>query len=322
MAVYTVLDAEQLAATMARFGLPAPSQARPEPRGAVNTGYHVWSGGRRFFLRVNEGKAEQDARFEAEVQQYLHAAHFPVPELLPALDGRPWIELEGRPAMLFAYAPGEELAPGAITPERCRRLGEQMGRLHDLAAGFAHVRPNPHGVAWVTGRLRLAASSAGAGDEAAAALPAFEEELARSAALPGAPRGLVHGDLFVDNVLWIGDRVSALLDWEMSCIDPFAYDLGVAVNAWCWDGAFRADRGRALLSGYRSKRRIEPETVEAMYEWSRWAALRFAVARLAGYVPPGASAPPPAGKDWREYQDRLSALRRTSEAEYRELLGL
>ena len=255
MAVYTVLDAEQLAAALKQFGLAPPSQARAEPRGAVNTGYHLWSGGHRFFLRVNEGKSEQEVRFEAEAQQYLHAARFPVPELRLALDGRPSMEVSGKPAMLLAYAPGEELAPAALGPERCRRVGEQLGRLHELAAGFAASRPNPYGRTWVAERVRELASAGDADPERAAVLPLLQDELAVSARLPGAPRGLVHGDLFVDNVLWIGDRVSALLDWEMSCIDAFAYDLGVALHAWCYADGYQADRGRALLAGYRSRRR-------------------------------------------------------------------
>jgi homoserine kinase type II len=322
MAHYTVLEGEQLAAVLARFGLPAPSLVTPEPKGAVNTGYHVWSGGRRYFLRVNEGKTPSEVAFEAEAQRYLHAARFAVPELLSAVDGQAFVEVAGKPAMLFAYAPGEELSKGDVTPERCRRLGEELGRLHELAAGFGPSRPNPFGPAWTRERVERL-EPAGRGDaEVAAALPLLREELAQAGALPGAPRGLVHGDLFVDNVLWIGDRVSALLDWEMSCVDPFAYDLGVAVNAWCWTGAFLPERARALLAGYRARRRIEPETVDGLYAWSRYAALRFAVARIHGYVPEEKGGGRLARKDWRTYRDRLQALRSMGEAGHRSLMGI
>jgi len=321
MAEYTLLDAEQLAAALSRFGLPPPTQSRPEPRGAINTGYHVWSGGHRFFLRVNEASAEADLRFEAEVHHYLHAARYPVPELVLAADGRSWAEVSGKPASLFAYAPGEGLAPGDVTADRCHRLGEEMARLHELAAGFGPERPNPYGRPWLVERMRALASRRPPDAEAAAALPLLEEELARSARLPGAPRGLIHGDLFLDNVLWIGDRVSALIDWEMSCVEPFAYDLGIALNAWCHDGQYRLERARGLWAGYRSRRKVEPETVDDLYEWSRFAALRVAVARLFGYVPPGSGAAPPAGKDWREYRDRLAELRALGEAGFRRLLG-
>lgn len=321
MAEYTRIDPEQMAAALARFGLPAPSSVKPEPRGAVNTGYHVWAGTHRFFLRVNEGKGEADVRFEAEVQQFLHQARFPVPELRVAKDGRPWVEIAGKLAMLFAYAPGEDLAPAAITPERCRRVGEQLGRLHELAAGFAGARPNPYGRTWVAERLReLSASPADAAAEAV--VPMLEDELSFARKLPGAPGGVVHGDLFPDNVLWIGDQVSAILDWEMCGSDPFAYDLGVAINAWCFTGNFQSDRAKALLAGYRGRRKLEPETAEALYEWSRFAALRFTVARLRGYRPPGAFGPTPAGKDWHEFRDRLALLRGMSEPEYRALVGV
>jgi homoserine kinase type II len=326
MAHYTVLDAPQLADALAHFGLPSPSRFEPEPRGAVNTGYHVWSGDHRYFLRVNEtgAGAESAVRFEAEVHRYLQPAQFPVPELFLAKDGRPFAEVAGKPAMLFAYAPGEVLALEAVSPERCRRLGEQLARLHELAAGFGSSRPNPFGPAWVAARLEAAIAARAGGEEAALALPLLRDELALAAALPGAPRGLIHGDLFVDNVLWIGDRVSALLDWEMSCVEPFAYDLGVAVNAWCYTDRFLPDRCRALLAGYRSRRKVEQETLAGLHRWSRFAALRFAVGRLAGYVPAGlpAAEGTRARKDWRRYRDRLTALREAGEDGHRELLGL
>ncbi len=321
MAEYTQVDPTQMAAALARFGLPAPTQAKPEPRGAVNTGYHVWSGGHRYFLRVNEGKQEADVRFEAEVQAYLHAARFPVPEVHLTTDGAPWVEIAGKPAMLFAYAPGEDLGPAELAPERCRRLGEQMGRLHELSAGFGHHRANPYGRPWVDHRLKELQRSPPTDAEAAAVLPMLLDEAAVAHRLPAAPRGLVHGDLFPDNVLWIGDRISALLDWEMCGIDPFAYDLGVAINAWCFAGTFQADRAKALLAGYGARRKVEPETLAALYPWTRFAALRWAVARLAGYRPPGAHGAVPPGKDWREFRDRLAALRGLAEPGFRALLG-
>lgn len=322
MAQYTVLDGEQVAAVLERYGLPAPSQVAPEPRGAMNTGYHVWSGGRRYFLRVNEGKTVEEVRFEVEVQTYLHAARFAVAELELPKEGSAWVEVSGKPALLFAYAPGEPLSPKDVTPNHCRRLGEEIGRLHELAAGFGLSRPNPFGPAWTLEQVHRLEPS-GPGDlEVAAALPLLREEVARVDLLPGAPRGLLHGDLFVDNVLWIGDRVSALLDWEMSCVDPFAYDLGVAVNAWCFRGSFLPERARALFAGYRFRRKLEPETASGLYAWSRYAALRFALARIHGYVPQENGGGRAAGKDWRTYRDRLLALRALGEAGFLEMLGI
>lgn len=324
VAVFTDLSAEALAAAMRRFGLPPPERTRAEPRGATNTNHHVWAGGRRWFLRLAEGKADADVLFEAEVLRFLSEAGFPVPRLRLADDGRPFARVAGRQAMLFSYAAGEEIPRAAAGPERCRRVGELLGRLHDLSAGFCADRPNPYPPARVRAWLDALRPDGGGDPEVRAALPALEEELARAEAIPAAPRGLVHGDLFVENVLWIGDRVGHVLDWEMSCVEAFAFDLGVALNAWCWvDGAGHdAARARALLDGYRSRRRLEPETADALHAWTRFAALRFAASRIHGFHLAGVGPERLTWKDWRGYRDRLLALRAMGAGAFRARLGL
>ncbi len=323
MALYTELSAEALAAALARFGLPAPERVRPEPRGATNSNWHVWAGGERLFLRLAEGKEDADVLFEAEVLDVLADARFPVPRLRRAGDGRPFARIAGRQAMLVAYAAGEELSRAAAGPERCRRVGEQLGRLHALASAFPGERPNPYGPARVRAWVE-ALRREGGDPELRAALPLLEEELALAEALPGAPRGLVHGDLFVENVLWIGERIGTVLDWEMSCVDAFAFDLGVAVNAWCWVEGHGHDavRARALLDGYRSQRRLEPETAGALHAFTRFAALRFTASRIHGFQLAGVGPDRLTWKDWRTYRDRLVALRALGERGFRERLGL
>jgi len=322
MGIYTVLGDADLAAALQKWGLPPPDRVLPEPKGVMNTNYHLWSGGRRFFLRVSEGKSAAELAFEVEVLRYLAEARFPVPVLVPAQGGAADVEVAGRPAHLFGYAAGEELSAADVTPDACRRVGEQLARLHDLAAGFPGERANPYGLDRV--RAWFADLGDGRGDaEVAAALPLFRDELARAAGLPGAPRGLVHGDLFRDNVLWIGGRVAAVLDWEMACTDAFALDVGVALCAWCWaDVAFDGERAAALLDGYRGKRRVEPETLAALAPWARFAALRFAVSRVHGYAWASVGADRLVKKDWRRYRDRLAALRAMGDEGFAALVKL
>jgi homoserine kinase type II len=323
MAHYTELSPAALAEACARFGLPPPDRALPEPRGRVNTSYHLWVGGERWFLRIAEVSDEAAVRFEAEVQRYLFQARFPVPRLVTTTDGQPFAEVQGKPAMLFAYAPGEEVARQEIDTTRCRRVGEQLGRLHELSAGFTAERANPYGLATLDAWLTALGDGGGAGVEARAVLPLFREELDAAATLSGAPRGLCHGDLFADNVLWLGDRVGYLLDWEMSCLEAFAWDLAVAVDAWCWvDGAHDHRRAVALLEGYRSRKKLEPETVVALHGYARLQAVRWALGRLRAFPggkPPGEQV---VWKDWRSYRDRLQAHRAMGERGYLELLGL
>jgi homoserine kinase type II len=327
MALHTVLTPDQLAAAARQFGLPPPDRALPEPRGRSNTSYQLQVGPDRWFLRLvegmglAEGKTEADLAFEAEVMSFLHDAHFPVPRLVLAADGRPWTVVAGRPAMLLAFVPGEPVDRAGAGPDRCRRVGEQLGRLHELSAGFTGERDNPYGPERVAGWLTAVAAWPGLDPEARQALPLLQEELAAAGQLPGAPRGLCHGDLFIDNVLWVGDRISYVLDWEMACSAPFAYDLAVAIDAWCFTDRHEPARVRALLDGYRSKRRLDAETVEALPAWARWAALRFAVSRLHATLGPALPPERVVQKDWRRYRDRLTALRSMGAGGYRELLG-
>jgi homoserine kinase type II len=320
MALYTVLGEAELAEVARAFGLPPPERVRPEPRGGVNTNYHLWAGGRRFFLRVNEGKSDADVRFEAEVLRFLAEGRFPIAPLVPAAGGAPFAVAAGRQAMLFEYAAGEEVGRDAVTPAHARRVGEALGRLHDLAGGFPADRPNPYGPARVAAWLADLGPDGGGDAEVARALPALRRELDRAAALPGAPRGLVHGDLFRDNVLWIGDRPGAILDWEMACTETFAYDVGVALSAWCYREGYDGARAAALLEGYRARRKVEPETLEALYPWARFAALRFAASRIHGYHRAALGPDRLVKKDWRRYRDRLAALEATGEAGFRALL--
>ncbi|MFD0937711.1 phosphotransferase, partial [Methylobacterium trifolii] len=129
------------------------------------------------------------------------------------------------------------------------------------------------------------------------------------------PGGVIHADLFTDNVFFIGDGLSGLIDFYFACTDAFAYDLAICLNAWCFtaDGAFRRDMGEALIAGYEAVRLLEPAEVAALPILCRGAALRFMLTRLVDWlnVPPGALVQP---KDPREYDRRLTFHRQAADA--------
>jgi homoserine kinase type II len=321
MALYTPLTPEQLARALRHWGLPPPERALPEPKGSVNTNYHLWSGGKRWFLRLNEGKSVEDVAFEAEVLKFLAAEGFPAAPLVLAAGGEAQVEVAGRPAMLFAFAEGEELERADVTPARCRTIGAHLGELHALAPRFRFERSNPYGWSRVAEWVAELEPDGGGDPMVAPCLPVLREELQAAVSLPAAPRGLVHGDLFLDNVLWVGDRVSALLDWEMSCVDAFAYDLAVMVNAWCYAERFDPALAQALLTGYRQHAALDRATAEALYAYTRYVALRYTVSRIHAFHLAALPADRLAWKDWTRYRDRLVALRAMGEAGFRELVG-
>jgi homoserine kinase type II len=322
MALYTPLSDAQLAQVLARYGLPPPDRTLPEPKGSVNTNYHLWSGGRRWFLRVNEGKTTADVTFESEVLRFLAAHGFPGAPLVVAPDGATWVEVAERPAMLFAHAEGEELERADVTPERCWQIGAELGRLHALAPEFEATRVNPYGAERVAAWVRELEPDGGGDPLVAPVVPMLRDELSRTVPLPAAPRGLLHGDLFLDNVLWVGDRVSALLDWEMSCVDALAYDLAVMVNAWCYGERFEPALARALLDGYRERAALDGRTAAALYPYARYVALRYTASRIHAFHLAALPADRLAWKDWTRYRDRLAALRAMGETGFRDVAGL
>jgi homoserine kinase type II len=321
LALYTPLSPEELLSVVLRFGLPPPERFVPEPKGSVNTNYHVWAGGQRWFLRLNEGKSDADVEFEASVICFLETVRYPAARLLLSVDGSSHVRVRGRQAMVFAYVPGEELAREAVGVEHVRKVGEQLGRLREVAASFSGSRPNPYGPERV-GPWIDELEPDGGGDEAVcAALPMLHDEFERAPRLPSAPRGLVHGDLFVDNVLWSGGEVSAVLDWEMSCVDAFAYDLAVALNAWCYTDRFQPRLCRALLEGYRSRAVLDEATREALYPYARYSALRYTASRIHAFHLAELGEDCLAWKDWSRYRDRLRALREMGVGGFGKLLA-
>ena len=261
MAHYTSLSVAQIADVLGAMAC-RPRSARSGAEGERQHRYHVWSGGRRWFLRVNEGKTPEDVAFEAEVLRFLAREGFPVAPLVLAEDGTAQIEVAGRPAMLFAYAPGEELERADVTALHCQRIGAELGRLHALAPRFGPARPNPYrwGGSRLGGRARAGRGRRSAGRLRHAAPARGARGLAGAA--PRRRRASCTATCSSTTSIWAGDGVSALLDWEMSCVDAFAYDLAVMVNAWCYGAAPDPPDPRegALRRVPVPRRKLEPET--------------------------------------------------------------
>jgi homoserine kinase type II len=321
MALYTPLSDAELADVLGAYGLPPPERALPEPKGSVNTNYHLWSGGRRWFLRLNEGKSAADVTFETRVLRFLESERFPSARLVATAEGAASVEVRGKAAMLFAFVAGEELERPDVGAAQCRRVGSLLGRLHALSGRFEAVRDNPYRWSRVEGWVRELEPD-GAGDpEVRPWVAVLRDELDRSRALPAAPRGLCHGDLFLDNVLWSGAEVAALLDWEMSCVDAFAYDLAVVLHAWCYGNRYEPALAEALMEGYRESRPVDPATADALYPYARYTALRYTASRIHAFHLASLGADRLAWKDWTRYRDRLLALRQMGEHRFRALVG-
>jgi len=196
----------------------------------------------------------------------------------------------------------------------CAAVGAALANLHRAGADFPRQRPNDLSIsAWPA----LFAQAEARADSVEPGLAQFlAEELAALAKVwpENLPRGIVHADLFPDNVLFLGDKVSGLIDFYFACTDFFAYDLAVCLNAWCFepDFSFNFTKGKALIDAYRSTRALTPDEAAALPVLARGAAMRFTLTRLVDWlnVPAGALVRP---KDPREYVRRLRFLQRATQ---------
>ncbi len=321
MAVHTQLAGPDVERLAAEYGLGPVSHWRGLPAGSINSNFEVTTPRGRFFLTIREGKARDEVEGEVRILLHLSGAAFPAPRPL-ARPGGPIGEAHGRPVLVFPWIAGEELLPRAIEPDHLLQVGGHLARMHQLLEAVGWSRPNPYGPATVgrwLGELR------GTGHpELAPLVPRLDAELAWSLAHRDAalPQGLVHADLFVDNVKWIGGKLAAVLDFEMACRDALILDLAIVLLAWCFrDGAFDRPLVRALLAGYAAIRPLREEERRGLYAEARFAALRYTVSRIRDFE---LSPLPPERlerKSYRDFLSRLEVLTALGPAPFLELCG-
>lgn len=272
MSVYTTVGRDELAAWLQPLGLGELIDHAGIAAGMQNSNYFVTTSSGRYVLTLFERLSDPvELAFHLALQERLAKAGLPCPCPLTDQAGQRWRPLAGKPAALLTCLPGSAIeAPSA---EHCREVGRTLARLHQVLAGMPDALPNPCGSAWrqqVGARLMPMLSP----DEAAL----LKDELAFQAAQDWSllPRGVIHADLFRDNVLWSGEQLSGLLDFYFSGEDVLLFDLAVVANDWCADAAAVAE----LIAGYES---IRPLTAAERAAWlpvRRAAALRFWLLRL------------------------------------------
>lgn len=281
MSAYVVLARDALNAFLQRYDIGTILDWRPIRDGIVNSNYDLQTERGAFVLTLFEHQSDAELRPALASMRALADHGLPCPRPLHDRNGRPLGVLHDQPALLAARLPGASLtAPDAA---QCRTLGATLAAVHRAAPNPPAQASNPNGLAWqrsIASRLALERDAA----ELLADELAFQTRQNHAAL----PKGLVHGDLFRDNVLFDGDRLTGLLDWYDAFVDAWFYDVAVAVNDWCVqaDGALDTERYAALLAGYRSVRLPSDDEYAALPALLRAAALRFWLSRLVARTTP------------------------------------
>lgn len=305
MAVYTDVAPEALATFLADYDLGALVALRGIAQGVENSNFRLETERGRYILTIYEKRVDPaDLPFFLGLMEHLAQAGVFCPLPVQARDGQALRRLQGKPAAIVTFLEGEW--PRRITVERCAALGEALAGLHLAARGFGLRRENALSLA---GWRKLFEGCRGKADRVEPGLEAeIEKALADLAARwpNDLPAGVIHADLFPDNVFFAGDAVTGLIDFYFACNDLLAYDVAICLNAWCFeaDGSFNITKARALLQGYGRVRPLQAAEVEALPILARGAALRFLMTRLYDWLHQveGALVKP---KDPREYVRKL-----------------
>jgi homoserine kinase type II len=305
MAVYTDVSAEDLTRFLSDYDIGELLSYKGIAEGVENSNFLVHTGAGNFILTLYEKRvAEQDLPFFLALMEHLAARGINCPQPVKNRQGGMLGKIAGRPAAIVTFLEGMwHRKPNAA---HCAGVGEALARLHLAGADFAMKRPNALSVE----NWRPLFEHAGArGDsvrpglcnEIVAELDVLERAWPR-----GLPQGVIHADLFPDNVFFLGDHLSGLIDFYFACTDTLAYDVAVCLNAWCFepDHAYNVTKGRALLNGYGKVRALSAAERAALPMLARGAAMRFLLTRLVDWlaVPEGAMVRP---KDPLEYHRKL-----------------
>ena len=280
MAVYTEVSDEDLARFIAGYDVGELMSYKGIAEGVENTNYLIHTTAGSYILTLYERRvARQDLPFFLGLMEHLAGRGISCPTPLRDRSGNHLRELAGRAAALVTFLEGFWVRKP--TPEHCAAVGRAMAQMHLAGRDFAIHRGNALGLSgWrpLYERFRPDASHIGA--DLARLIEAELDVLERP--WPSAlPSGVIHADLFPDNVFFLHNRLSGLIDFYFACNDALAYDIAICLNAWCFepDFTFNVTKGRALIRGYEDVRALTPAESEAMPMLARGAALRFLLTR-------------------------------------------
>jgi len=318
MGRFTELDQANGQRIAAAHGLGDCLEVIPISAGTVNSNYFIATESGRFFVRLYEQQDVDGVVYEWALVDFLAKGGVPLPRRIPG-PAAGELRVHGKPVVVYELVHGEDLCQARVDAARARAVGAALARASRVGREFPVIRAGRFGLpdvavlldrALTAGRPELAPSIT--------RLKALHGEL--SERLPaGLPTGVVHGDLFRDNVLWDGDQLSALLDWESASDGVLVYDLAVLLLAWCCGDTLDWTLARAQVDGYRSERELEAAEWEGLWWHLRAGCLRFATTRIIDVYLKGTY--PPGYKEYQRFLQRLDVIESLTPTQLADLMG-
>lgn len=285
MAVYTKINDGELQAFLSRYQLGDYLKLSEIPEGVENSNYRLHTEQGHFILTIFERRvARHDLPFFLTLMGFLSTQGICCPVPIIGNDGQALDQLCGKPAAVLSYLPGTSVAEPTL--KHCSAVGSLLADVHNAGLSFAGKRSNSLALKdWPILLKQIGSDGDTVSPGIEADLKNEIQYLARNWP-EGLPQGIIHGDLFPDNVLFSNGKISGVIDFYFSCRDFLAYDLGVCLNAWTFDdnGVFDKRRSEALIKGYCNKRLLTRDEYELLPILCRGSALRFLLTRLYDHI--------------------------------------
>lgn len=277
MAVFTSVSEQELSLWLHNYSLGSLLELQGIASGIENTNYFVTTSNGRFVLTLFEKLNAKELPFYLNLMAHLARHGIPCPSPVANRHNQFLGELNGKPACIVSRLAGKSLTEPTVA--NCAAVGAMLGQMHEAGLSFAETMKNPRDASWRAAAARQVMPFLNAQD---AALLQGEVDFHVRHTLAALPQGVVHADLFRDNVLFDGERVGGLIDFYFACNDCLLYDVAITVNDWCMGAEGRLDgaRTRALLDAYHAVRPFTAQEAEMWPVALRVAALRFWISRL------------------------------------------
>jgi homoserine kinase type II len=321
MSAYTELDKPFLDELAEDYNFGRINKVANPTEDSLNLNFAIEAARGHFLLRLDAVKSESEIRREIDLLAFLRKHSFPCPHPLQDRTGRFYRDYAGQCASVYRYHDGRVLQPARMRSSQLENVGRTLGELHLIGKGYKKGIDNRFSFE------RVADLYLGVRNR----LPNYFRKITRTLEdeieyltqyLEGKlPKGIIHGDLYCGNLLFRGEKLTTVLDFDAACRGKFIFDIATAVNALCFvDGNYSLDRFRYVLQGYESVRTLSLAEWDAFPNELRYSSLRFTVTRLHDFFLKPANGDQRVNADFREFFERLRVLRREKEGGMEALL--
>lgn len=302
MAVYTHISQAELEEFISSYDIGTLQEWNGITAGIENSNFYVRTDKAQYILTIYEKRvSREDLPFFLEFKKHLAANGFSCPLPIADKQGEIIREIQAKPAAIISFLQGK--STNNIQNQHCVELGKAMAQMHLASQDFPMQRANDLSVAgWQEMFVPLKDKVDTIRPDLSAEISRQLDSLAKN--WPSdLPKGVIHADLFPDNIFFLRDKLSGIIDFYFACNDILAYDIAICFNAWCFEknGEFNITKARRILKGYNSVRQLSDAEINALPILASGAAMRFLLTRL---------------HDWLSHQDETAVVNHKDPLEY------